>query len=93
MKLPTSHYCLQVVPTLSATLATRATKTFVTVNNQRLRDTPVKAGDTDSRRPLYDVGLAQGLNRIEVEVIAGPARGAPRTEVELERITAFVLLQ
>lgn len=37
-----------------------------------------------------------GVNRIEVEMIAGPARGAPKTgpgqDVELEKMTVFVNL-
>lgn len=37
-----------------------------------------------------------GVNRIEVEMIAGPPRGAPKTapgqDIELEKITVFVNL-
>ena len=48
----------------------------------------------DVRRPLYDTRVLPGLNRIEVEMIAGPPRGAPKVgpgqDIELEKITVFV---
>ena len=54
----------------------------------------MKAEDNDPRRPLYDFRVMPGVNRIEVEVIAGPLRGAPKIgtgqDVELERVTMFV---
>ena len=43
---------------------------------------------------MYDTRVMPGLNRIEVEMIAGPPRGAPKVgpgqEIENEKITVFV---
>ena len=92
--LPKTHYCLQVTPTLASNLAYRQSKVFVTVNNQRLSPTPMKPEDADPRRPLYDFRVVPGVNRIEIEVIAGPPRGAPKIgvgqDIEIERVTMFV---
>lgn len=53
--------------------------------------------ETDPRKPLYEVRLTPGnINRIEIETVAGYARGAPKVgsgpEVEVEKIMLFVNL-
>ena len=72
----------------------RPSKIFVTVGTQRLSAVPQRVEDTDPRRPLYEARVLPGVNRIEVELIAGPARGAPKLgaghDIELEKITVFV---
>ncbi|MCJ1387426.1 hypothetical protein MMC18_000269 [Xylographa bjoerkii] len=96
--LPATHYCLQFTPTITPLLAQRQSKIFVIVNNNtRLNPTPPsKMADMDPRRPLYDVRVVPGVNRIDVEMIAGPPRGAPKVgmgqEIELEKITVFINL-
>ncbi|KXL41344.1 hypothetical protein M433DRAFT_139084 [Acidomyces richmondensis BFW] len=70
--LPTSHYFLQIAPTISKQLSMgRPYKMFVTVNGTRLnqRDTQFHV-DTGKRTHVYEGSLAQGVNRIEVEVAA-----------------------
>ena len=56
----------------------------------------MRAEDVDPRRPLYDVRVMPGVNRIDVEMIAGPPRGAPKVgpgqDIELEKTTIFVNL-
>ena len=48
-------------------------------------------------RPVYEHILSQGVNTIEVEVIAGLPRGAPKTgsgsDIEIEKITLFIHVQ
>ena len=96
--LPATHYCLHFIPTITAHLGHRQSKIFVIVNNNtRLNPTlSSKVGDMDPRRPLYDVRVVPGVNRIDVEMIAGPPRGAPKVnlgqEIELEKITVFINL-
>ena len=94
VNLPATHYCLQIIPTISAKHFQRQHKLFVTMGNQRLSPSPVRAEDTDPRRPLYDTRILPGVNRIEIEMIAGPPRGAPKVgpgqDIELEKITVFV---
>ena len=94
INLPATHYCLQIIPTISPNLAHRQSKLFVSVGNSRLNPSPMKADDVDIRRPLYDTRVLPGLNRIEVEMIAGPPRGAPKVgpgqDIELEKVTVFV---
>ena len=53
-----------------------------------------RAEDTDQRRPIYEARVLPGIvNRIEVEVVAGPPRGAPKVgsgqEIEIEKTTIF----
>lgn len=94
VSLPATHYCLQIIPTISAKHFQRQHKLFVTVGNQRLSPSPMRAEETDPKRPLYDTRVLPGVNRIEVEMIAGPPRGAPKVgpgqDIELEKITIFV---
>ena len=68
---------------------------FVTMNMQRLPTNPEKPEETDPRKPLYEARITTGtINRIEIEIVAGHARGAPKIgsgpEVEVEKITLFV---
>ena len=66
----------------------------MTLGTTRLNPSPAKADGLDPRFPVYDTRVMPGLNRIEVEMIAGPPRGAPKVgpgqEIELEKITVFV---
>lgn len=95
--LPSSHYFVQISPTISKQLsAGQPYKVFVTVNGTRLtqRDTVFDAAGTERRTHVYEGSLAQGVNRVEVEVAAaamgredGSARG-----LEVEKTTVFVNL-
>ena len=98
ISVPFSHYFLQITPTVSSSLLHRPSKTMVTCSNpspQRLQQVPQKEGDP--RRPLYETRVTPGVNVIDVEVIAGPPRGAPKIgsgqEIDFEKITIFVHLQ
>lgn len=94
--LPATHYFIQITPTVASNVLVRQSRIFVTVNNQRLLSTQLRAEHPDPRRSQYDARLVPGINRIEVEMIAGPPRGVPKTgpsqDVELEKITVFVNL-
>ncbi|KAL8663882.1 MAG: hypothetical protein Q9168_008018 [Polycauliona sp. 1 TL-2023] len=91
--LPSSHYFLQIVPTLASSVVHRPFKTFVTVNNTRLPITPQRPDDSDVRKPLYESRVQPGMNRIDIEMVAGTSRGAPKIgtgpELEIEKITIF----
>lgn len=94
INLPPTHNYLRIVPTIAQNLGYRQSKLFVTANLQRVHPHPQRPEEADPRRPLYETKVSPGVNRIEVEMIAGPARGAPKgvtgQEIELEKITVFV---
>ena len=93
--LPNTLSYLRIAPTLSSTLMQRPSKTFVTCNNRRQQALPQR--ELDQVRPLYEHLLSPGINTVEVEVIAGLPRGAPKScsgsDVEIEKVTLFVHLQ
>lgn len=94
VNLPKTHHYLRIVPTIASHVMQRPNKIFVTVGTQRLSAMPQRAEDTDPRRPLYEARVLPGVNRIEVEMIAGTPRGAPKVgsgqDIELEKMTVFV---
>ncbi|KAL9599686.1 MAG: hypothetical protein Q9219_003674 [cf. Caloplaca sp. 3 TL-2023] len=96
ISLPSSHYYLQLTPTLAPSVMQRPYKTFVTVNNSRIIPNPQRPEESDARRPLYEHRVIPGINRIEVEIVAGTPRGAPKVgtgpELEVEKVTILAHL-
>jgi hypothetical protein len=90
MTLPSSHYFLQISPSISKGLSFgRPYKMFVTVNNIRLtqRDTQQ---DGFLRTHVYETSLAQGVNRIEIEVVA--SKDQAKEGLDVEKVTVFANL-
>jgi hypothetical protein len=88
--LPPSHYFLQISPTISKGLSFgRPYKMFVTVNNIRLtqRDT---LQDGFLRTHVYETSLVQGVNRIEIEVVASKEQA--KEGLDVEKVTVFANL-
>lgn len=97
ISLPSTHYYLQIRPTIAPALLERQHKLFVTSGTQRLHAMPAIPGhNVDPRHPLFEARLLPGVNRIEVELIAALPKGAPKppngSDVELEKITVFANL-
>lgn len=94
VNLPKTHHYLRIVPNIASHIMQRPYKIFVTVGTQRLSAMPQRVEDTDPRKPLYEARVLPGVNRIEVEMIAGTPRGAPKVgsgqEIEFEKIAVFV---
>ncbi|KAI4090849.1 MAG: hypothetical protein LQ344_004496 [Seirophora lacunosa] len=94
--LPSTSYYLQITPTLASAVMHRPYKIFVTVNNSRVVANPQRPEESDARKSLYEHRVMPGMNRIEVEIVAGTPRGAPKTgsgpELEMEKITIFAHL-
>lgn len=94
ISLPKTHHHLRIMPTIANHVMHRPNKLIATLGNQRLNTVPRRAEEYDQRRPLYEARLSEGVNRIEIEMIAGPPRGASKTgsgqDIELEKITVFV---
>jgi len=97
--IPSIYYFLKITPTLSSSLMHRPSKTVVscsTLSNPRLQPLPQR-GEPDMRRPVYETRVLPGVSAIDVEVIAGPPRGAPKVgsgqEIDFEKFTIFVHLQ
>lgn len=91
--LPSTHYFLQISPTISKQLSMgRPYKMFVAVNGTRLnqRDTQFHA-DTGRRTHVYEGSLAQGVNRVEVEVAAAK-EGGDGKGLDVEKVTVFAHL-
>ena len=64
---------------------------------QRLNPIPERPEETNVSKPLYEARVTTGsINRIEIEIVAGTPRGAPKLgngpEIEMEKITLFVNL-
>lgn len=93
--LPSTHYYLQIAPTISRDLSIgRAYKMFVSVNGVRLtqRDTQFHA-DTGKRTHMYEGSLAQGVNRIEIEVAAAKiGENGDGKGLDVEKVTVFANL-
>lgn len=97
INLPSTHYYLQIKPTLSSAIMERQHKLFVTSGNQRLHAMPSIPGHAvDQRHPLFEARLLPGVNRIEIELIAALPRGVTKLvngqDAELEKITVFANL-
>ncbi|KAF2719927.1 Bromodomain-containing protein [Polychaeton citri CBS 116435] len=91
--LPNTHYFLQVMPQVSKQLALgRPYKMFVTINGMRLsqRDTQFDVG-TGCRTHVYEGSLAQGVNRIEVEVATAKEKEGGKG-LDVEKVTVFANL-
>lgn len=90
MTLPTSHYYLQISPTISKALSFgRPYKMFVTVNNIRLTQRETQQ-DGFLRTHVYEASLIQGVNRIEIEVAA--SRDTGKEGLDVEKLTVFANL-
>lgn len=90
--LPSTHYWLQIAPTISRELSMgRAYKVFVSVNGSRMtqRDTQYHTDD-GTRTHIYEGSLASGVNRIEVEVVA--AKPNEEKGLDIEKVTVFANL-
>lgn len=51
----------------------------------------------DATSPAYDIRLHPGITKVDLEAIAGPARGIPKSgppgsDVDYERVTVFLNL-
>lgn len=97
INLPSTHYFLQIQPTIAEPMLERQHKLFVTSGINRLHGMPSIPGQPlDHRRPMFEARLQPGVNRIEVEIIAALPKGAPKpangSDVELEKVTIFAHL-
>lgn len=94
VNLPKTHHYLRIVPTIASNIAQRSSKLLVTVGMQKLTALPQRADEYDPRKPTYETRVSEGVNRVEVEMVAGPPRSASKAgsghEIEIEKITVFV---
>ncbi|KAJ5088147.1 hypothetical protein N7456_011763 [Penicillium angulare] len=86
--LPPSYHLLTIKPTLTASTAQRQVKMIAQTGMQRLHPS------RDASTLAYDIQLHPGTTKVDLEAIAGPARGAPKSgppgsEVDYERLTIF----
>src|SRR5690349_12529304 len=71
INLPSTHYYLQIKPTIAQALLERQYKIFVTSGVTRLHAIPlIPNHGVDPRQPLFEARLLPGVNKIEVELIA-----------------------
>lgn len=86
--LPPSHSVLTVRPHLAASTSQRQVKIVALVGIQRLHSSG------DAATLSYDIHLHPGMTKVDLEAIAGPARGVPKSgppgsDVDYERVTLF----
>ncbi|KAJ5202411.1 Bromodomain [Penicillium cf. viridicatum] len=86
--LPPSHNVLTVRPHLAASTSQRQVKIVALVGIQRLHSSG------DAATLSYDIHLHPGMTKVDLEAIAGPARGVPKSgppgsDVDYERVTLF----
>ena len=92
------HNNLTIVPTVTPSSAQRQTKLVVNVNFQKFAPVPSGLGPMDTTNPRFEIRLVEGqVTKIDIEMISGPARGAPKTgqasqDVEYERVTLLAYL-
>lgn len=97
ISLPSTHYYIQLIPTVAPHVVTRQHKLFLTVNGTRLHAVPKQQGGgaIDKDQQAFITRLNPGVNRIEVEVIVALPKGATKateSDVELEKISVFANL-
>jgi len=95
LTLPSTHHYLQIIPHIPVALTTRLYRLFVTVNNTKMLEVTRQDGQKEKGRPFYEGKLVQGVNRIEVEVVAEKEKGkkgGDKGDVEGEKCTIFVHL-
>ena len=98
INLPATHYYLLVSPAFVEQDSTRQVRTFVLLNGRQQSPTPTeRIEDADPTRPVYALDLrpvTPGVNRIDIECIAGLPRGAPKVgtgpDFEFEKTTIYV---
>ncbi|KAJ5205624.1 Bromodomain [Penicillium cf. griseofulvum] len=86
--LPPSHNILTVRPRLAPSTSQRQVKIVALMGVQRLHS----SGDASTLS--YDIHLHPGMTKVDLEAIAGPARGVPKSgppgsDVDYERVTLF----
>ncbi|KXG51146.1 Bromodomain [Penicillium griseofulvum] len=86
--LPPSHNILTVRPRLAPSTSQRQIKIVALMGMQRLHS----SGDATTLS--YDIHLHPGMTKVDLEAIAGPARGVPKSgppgsDVDYERVTLF----
>ena len=96
VNLPSTHYYMQIMPTIATSVLSRQHKLFVTAASTRLHPLPKQAGGTvDAAEPLFDVRLMPGVNKIEIELVAAlPKEAKPINDqkMEKEKVTIFANL-
>jgi hypothetical protein len=98
INLPSVHHVLAVIPTVVSSSLQRQTQLTVTVGMQKLAPASAPMRVMNSTKPMYEVRLAMGITKIEIEMIAGPARGIPKSslsqghEIDYERLTVYINL-
>ncbi|KAJ5099119.1 hypothetical protein N7532_006120 [Penicillium argentinense] len=86
ISLPSSHHVLTIKPILAASTPQKQTKIVALTGTHRLQP----SGDVSAL--AYDIQLHPGTTKVDLEAIAGPPRGVPKTgtpgsDVDYERVT------
>ncbi|PGH18514.1 hypothetical protein AJ80_04484 [Polytolypa hystricis UAMH7299] len=98
INLPSACRIISISPNVVASSLQRQTQLSVSVAGQKLSPTTVPLRPVNAAGPTYEVPLRAGVTRIDVEMIARPARGIPKIspnqggEVDYERVTIFANL-
>ncbi|KAJ5675872.1 hypothetical protein N7462_008769 [Penicillium macrosclerotiorum] len=88
INLPATHNLVTVRPTISAGTSQRHVKLVALMGMQQLHPT------SDPSTLAFDIQLHPGTTKLDLEAIAGPPRGVPKTgfpgsDIDYERTTVF----
>lgn len=93
INLPSDHYYLRIIPTFAPSALSRPHKYIVNLGFQKIKESKDESGQI-----VYDTRILPGVNKIEVDMIVGVARGVPKVSAtgedlhEFERTTIFAHL-
>ena len=94
INLPKTQHFLRIIPTIASSVKYRPNKLCVTAGMQRLEAIPQRPEEYDASKPMYEVRLMEGVNRVEIEMVAGPPRGGPKNGIgqgiDKEKFSAFI---
>ncbi|KAL2005009.1 hypothetical protein VTN00DRAFT_2859 [Thermoascus crustaceus] len=93
INLPSSHNFISIRPSVAASTPQRQTKLVVSLGMQKVQ-VPSQDRSSDQTKPTYDIRLNTGVTKVDLEMIAGPSRGVPKSgppgsDLEYERVTIY----
>ncbi|KAI9750350.1 MAG: hypothetical protein M4579_006506 [Chaenotheca gracillima] len=87
-----THNYVRIMPVISEGVLERDVKLFVLVNGQRLEMSHHQPNGPN--QPIYEGYFSSGIvNRVEVDMCAGPVKGAAPHEFDFERVYFYAYLR
>lgn len=89
INLPSSYDFIAITPNVVAGTLQRQVRLVAFLGMQRLQ-----SSSSNLLSPTYDIKLNVGVTKVDLEAIAAPARGVPKSgdpclDIDYERVTIF----